>query len=253
MSSHLFKKAIEKSWAVSGAGEIYLGLYGMGYGNSPTLFQALILNHTKMHPALIEMIAEPVDYFHSLTQAGLIKTTDVERLKNGNILKSKFFKTQEDFVFSDLSNCNKTAWILPNYKANKISRMLKEAGKYSDAGKTPYNKEFTSVFFYGLGSVNLFKRISRISNAGILQWWQHLFNMSSSGKQNEKHSPVKPSMSGNIQAVFIILAIGLAYACICAILELSGLIFKYSKIAFGCVSNAIYDRLGNQTNNVVYL
>ncbi len=85
-----------------------------------------------------------------------------------------FWTKQDEFIISDLNKCNKSACILPDYRAQQLTRMLHETGMHSDVGVTEYLKARLQFRFEGLVSSSILKKASMVSITGLLRWWSDL-------------------------------------------------------------------------------
>lgn len=63
-------------------------------------------------------------------------------------------------------------------------------------------------------------KASLVHSSGLLGWWSNLINKTDLVIQQPNHSPTKPSMSGNIRVIFLLLGSGLLVAQGCMVLEL---------------------------------
>ncbi|MGF2043791.1 hypothetical protein, partial [Staphylococcus aureus] len=81
-----------------------------------------------------------------------------------------FWKLQDEFIADDLKKCNKTAWILRDYQAQQLTRMLYQSGNHSDVGVKTYFKLNLNFYFMGGVPSYLILRTSSISASGLLEW-----------------------------------------------------------------------------------
>ncbi len=206
-----------------------------GYGSTEVMY----FNEMMMSPNVIPisinvqgMFTEPIHLFEPLVQAGLINW-QIRNKQDFSIevstLKVRFWNNQIRLISKDMHKCNRTAWILPNYFAQDISRSLSKIGHHSDVGTYAYSKPFLYLQISGLFPLSLLNHYSRISASGIIEWWPNFINRTDLGKQIDVVPPVKPNMMGHTQVIFIILGIVLLIALSSLVLELSGIIFRYMK------------------------
>ncbi len=176
------------------------------------------------------MLREYLLLVQSLTEAGVLKRARTKLIASGSVLKDYMTEKQEKHLLIDLRKCNRTAWLLPNYKASIIYNKLYKSGKHLDIGKTAYTTMRLSLILYGIGSIHLLRRISFISSNGLLEWWPTFLNKTYNMFDKEILPPTKPNMSGNIQVIFIILGIGLLLAVTCMMIECRKITFRYFKL-----------------------
>lgn len=139
---------------------------------------------------------------------------------------NNFWKRQEKFISDDLKKCNKTAWLLPDYEAQQLNRMLYQRGQHSDVGVREYFKSNLNFNFEGTVFSSLIERASLIPSSGLLDWWTDLINRTDLVRRIENEPPVKPTMYGNIQIIFLLLIGGMTIAQMSMIFELHGYIFE---------------------------
>ncbi len=209
---------------------IYYGKVSIQDKNSVTFLS----NNTKPHLGLYDILVKPLDILTPLVQIGMLTMKQVQ--KSVQTLQGvDFWKKQEIFIKNDLKKCNKTAWILPDYQAQKLSRMLYKAEKHSDVGVIEYFRPNLNFYFSGAVSSPLIKRASSISGSGLLEWWSNLINRTDLVRRRDNKPPVKPTMSGNIQMIFILLAVGMSVAQILLIVELHECILRLLKCVFSMI------------------
>ncbi len=185
-------------------------------------------NNSRPHLDLYDLIVEPLNVLRPLVQIGLLE------IKNayGSTQTVNFWGKQENFIVNDLKKCNKTAWLLPDYKAQQMSRTLIRLEKHSDVGINSYFKLKLNIYLKGAVSGHLILKDSSIHASGLLDWWSNLINRTDLVRNKENRPPPKPTMSGNIQIIFLLLAIGLSIAQILMIVELHGFVTRAGKAIY---------------------
>lgn len=83
---------------------------------------------------------------------------------------------QHNLLLKDLKNCNKTAWILPDFVGHSVSRYLRKLGKHSDVGIDAYTKTHISFYVMGVMPTSLLQQFGWMSSSGLLQWWPNFIN-----------------------------------------------------------------------------
>ncbi len=186
-----------------------------------------------MHPMAINEVLKPAYYLDDFVRVGMINLTSAEMLQDGNALNERFHKIQENLIASDLSNCSKTAWMLPNYLAQISHRRLKKSEKHSDVSGKSYTSPDINFWYIGAYiTSSILQQISRIPNSGLLEWWPKLINRSDLILGPANAIPTKPNMTRNILVIFIFLFGGLSIALLCMIFELWRSMLREVKI--GC-------------------
>ncbi len=171
---------------------------------------------------------EPFNLLRPLVQVGIM---DLKKADD-SVIAVDFWKKQDKFIVDDLRKCKKTAWLLPDYQAQQFTRMLHQFGNHSDVGVNEYFKPNLNVYFIGAMPSLLIKKASSISSSGLLEWWSNLINRTDLVRRRENEPPVKPTMSGNIQIIFLFLAFGLTISQVFMIFELHGYIFRMFKASY---------------------
>ncbi len=85
---------------------------------------AKLCNNTRLHPKALEVFVEPVKLLEPLVKVGLINTQNSMIFDQGMAMVNRFWKNQNELIWSDLNACNRSAWILPEYLGHLISRKL---------------------------------------------------------------------------------------------------------------------------------
>lgn len=184
-----------------------------------------LYNNTWPHPGLYQVFVEPLDLLRPLVQIGSITLDYLKR----SALKMDLWKNQREFILVDLKKCNKSAWVLPDYEAQQMKRLLYLSGKYADVGVDDYFRFYLNLVFRGPVTPSLILKASLVHSSGLLGWWSNLINRTDLIIEQPNKSPIKPSMSGNIRVIFIFLGTGLLLAQGYLVLELHKYIKIFSK------------------------
>lgn len=193
---------------------------------------SMLRNISVPHIGLYDIIVEPLKVLRPLVENGQMHALRVAFVTQ----EVNFLKKQAKFIENDPRKCNKSAWILPDYRAQQLTRMLYQWGKHSDVGVTKYLNTRLNLRFDGLVSSTSLQRASMVPSTGLLKWWSDLINRTDLKRHPEIDPPVKPNMSGNIQTIFYMLLGGMLIAQVSMILELHEFILRYSKLHVTCVS-----------------
>ncbi len=84
---------------------------------------SFLSNKTLAPVQLYDLIVKPLDVLRPLVQIGLMNMQKAQSTIE-NVTFNYFWKNQEKFVADDLNKCKKTAWLLPDYQGQKLSRVL---------------------------------------------------------------------------------------------------------------------------------
>lgn len=191
-------------------------------GNQTNLADYL-LNTTRAYYGWYEVVMEPFKVLRPLFQVGLITLGKFQSTADAVDLMKK----QEKLIADDLGKCDKTAWVLPDYKAQQYARMLYKSSKHTDVGVDKYFRRNFNLVLRGSIPSPIIQRTSAVSSSGLLEWWSDLINRTDLVIQSETEPPTRPAMSGNIQVLFIVLGFGMLVAQIAFVLELHGYVWKF--------------------------
>lgn len=96
-------------------------------------------NYAQMHYMAINAVIESVKYFYDLVWVGIINLAGAEKLQDGNVLDDCFHQIQKNLIAIDLTNCSKSAWVLPNYLAKIFHWSLQQTRKHSYVSRYAYS------------------------------------------------------------------------------------------------------------------
>ncbi len=156
---------------------------------SPTLIEKELSSHSFLnnvsvpHLGLHDIIVEPLKILGPLFKVGLIDKWGFWKILQ-NTIQERFWIKQEKFIADDLKKCNKSAWLLPDYRAQQMTRLLHQSEMYSDVGITSYLNTRLNFKFDGQVSSSLLQRASMVSSSGLLKWWSDLINRTENGPRN---------------------------------------------------------------------
>lgn len=135
--------------------------------------------------------------------------------------KYNFWGKQNKFIANDLSKRNKTAWLLPDYKAKQFSRIPYQEESSQMLVSTHIFNQSLKILLEGEVPLLIIKSVLSISGSGLMESWSHLINRRDLLSRRESEPPVKPTMSGNVQIVFLLLPVQMSVPLILVILELN--------------------------------
>jgi hypothetical protein len=183
---------------------------------------------SRPHPNMSLLFVEPFEILRPLLQIGLMSFESFAK----SVRTFDFWGKQDAIILEDLKKCNKSAWIMPNYKAQQLKRVLYQSGKHSDIGVGALPKSYVDVVYRSHMPSSILLKTSLVSNTGLLDFWSNLINRTDLVGRLENEPPKKPNMSGNIKVIFVFLVAGLLISLICMFLELHGSILRIICEAF---------------------
>lgn len=182
-------------------------------------------NYSRMHSKALSVLAGPLSFLEDWANVTIsnIDRANIFKYKNDTrALPELFNLIQEDLIRSDLNNCSKTAWFLPNYLAQIFHRMLKKSKKYSDVSSGSYSlSEVTFYYDHSYVPSSILQQISFLQTTGLFEWWPKLINRSDLVTGKDTNILREPNMSGNILVIFVILGCGIVVAVACFAVERS--------------------------------
>ncbi len=225
-SEHFIYVGFDGSWMAAAESEVYTKLFGEANQNSSA---SQVYNNAKLHPRALEVFTEPIQLLALLVKIGLINKNNSNVFKKGKAMMNRFWNDQNELILNDLITCNKSAWVIPDYIGQTVSRKLRKLGKHSDVGTNAYNKAYLIFRYEGLVPTSLLNKLLMIKESGILEWWPDFINRTDLKIGNDIVLPTSPNMFGNIQVVFFFLGGGLAISIACVGIELLETIFNFIK------------------------
>lgn len=167
-----------------------------------------LLKKYKSHPSSIQIASDLID---GLSTQDNVSTSTILRLKQ------TIEQTDFSLLFNEIRACNKTALILPAYQCTKISEVLSRSGLFHTIGRGIYTNPNFGLSLNGMVPQYIFTRIHGLKASGVLEWWTML--LSRDRPINMKQVITKPSLSGNILMIFLLLGYGIALGALVFLLE----------------------------------
>lgn len=156
----------------------------------------------------------------------------IDRLLMTSYYEKYIQVNEEKTLFEFLKTCKCAALVLPEYDCNIFARNLSLSGHQSVfVGKERYGNSETVVFMSGLIPTYVIKRLRSIVASGILDWHSKFELAKKTFQPSEsKLVPKKPTMSGNVVVIFLLLPAGFLLSFILLICETLPVAFR-SKMA----------------------
>lgn len=131
----------------------------------------------------------------------------------------------------ELRECNQVALILPDYFIRRFAGKLKYKSENMYVGKEDLIVSIIGFTLRGYVPIQVYKKVKTVEWAGIWDRWRKLvWNRVVHGEENRnKHTTLhRPTMSGNMLIIFVLLFTGQITSTIVFVLE--SLIFYCSKL-----------------------
>lgn len=125
-------------------------------------------------------------------------------------MEDAFHDAQYEMIYSVLSECKKQAFLLPEWYAfNLQADLFKNKNAIADVGKDLLSKTIIGTNFVGFVSIPMLKRIPRLIQSGIPDWWRRYLSRTKLSFEELKGDDPKPaSIKGNTLVVFLLWTIG---------------------------------------------
>jgi len=138
-------------------------------------------------------------------------------------VEKSFSKLQQKNELEVLSRCNRTALVLPDYRTNQLAlNLTTNLASATDVyvGKDILYERGFLVKLYGYITTNMMKRVEGMMESGIWTFWMQVFRNGAVYQQDGSgYELKKPTMSGNIFVLYVLLFFGLGLATVILIVE----------------------------------
>ncbi len=85
-----------------------------------------LYTNTQIHPMARKVLTDSIKMLDELVKVGILNKYNSGKLQYSQHLKDQLKNTQDELISKSLNNCNKTAWVLPDYIAQTLHRSLKK-------------------------------------------------------------------------------------------------------------------------------
>lgn len=177
-----------------------------------------VMNHSELHPNLIKIFNE-IAFEYIQTKIDNLSVID------HSWWSRKMHETEQSILEESLDHCNQVALLLPDHLARNIAYRMRNLENIY-VGKEILQDSMTAFYLSGYIPLRIISRIKAIKWAGLWYRWRKLI-WSKTGRTvqenvRESRKIQKPTMSGNIFVIFVVLLIGLS----CSILAFLGECFR---------------------------
>lgn len=183
-----------------------------------------VVNRTKPHPEWLPgFIKMGTDDYVKTGRGDMLHSPIFmwERMR----LYSNFLPEEKKILLRSLTDCQRTALILPDYACWEYLQSAKKGSGWTSRlslGREHYSDIDWMFTFRGIISPHVIRRFMGIHQSGIWQWWVELLRRRYD-VDAPNAEPVKPAnMQGNISLIFMLWAGGLGCTHICFLLEFFG-------------------------------
>lgn len=163
-----------------------------------------VLKAAKMHPDMIKTCSK---YLQEENFTRRVDWWDAQFDLAKQFARKQFLETET--LFKIVEKCQKIAVVLPDHVGRKYYLMSKLPHVF--IGQESYYDKDYMFYLRGIVPPHLIKRIHRIAESGVWQWWIKLFSGGNFKKQLTEH--VKAArLDGNIVIIFAVLVFGICLA-----------------------------------------
>jgi len=149
-------------------------------------------------------------------------------------VEKSFMKLQQNNELQVLSRCNRTALVLPSYRSNILAlNLTANLASSTDVyvGKDILYERAYLVKLYGSITTNMMKRVKQMAGSGIWAFWLQVFRNGAVYQQDGSgYELKKPTMSGNIFVLYVLLLFGLVFSTAIFIVESRVKVYKVVKL-----------------------
>lgn len=176
-----------------------------------TLVDTGVAENVATHPFIISAFENLVQEKISPQGHNMSEAWQISR----NILAE--IRTFEEVIQQgSLEECDKTAWIMPDYISRDIYRILVTEKNMPHAflGEETFSDVDRMFCFDGVVPPYLIQRIHKIGESGIWKWWKDLFQGKDLTNKNTDRVEAA-NMKGNIVIIFVVWVGGILFSLLC--------------------------------------
>lgn len=184
--------------------------YQQHYFNAPVLTNSSRCDQTLVESGILKFTwlhRDVLNLFKKLLQERISNHSYqwYEAVQVGDKMHQEIRKKEEVILQEALQECKKTALILSDHVSRDVYKTLSaEMHKpYAFLGEESFSDIDWTLSISGLVPPELIKRVHRIGESGIWQWWVELFQ-GNRFKSSNANQVAAASMAGNIVVVFAI-------------------------------------------------
>ncbi|CAL8130184.1 unnamed protein product [Orchesella dallaii] len=184
-----------------------------------------LMNHSEILPntattmkRVTEEIFPPTLNFRMIEK----RKQEVKRVYKHMVTKS-FTRLQQDGELEIIGRCNRTALIVPDYVGHSLAlKLTKTFARKMEVyiGKDILYERAIIVKLQGSVQLSMTKRVKNMASSGIWEFWMQIFRQGAIYREDGNgYEPKKPSMSGNIFILYVLLFCGLISSVVVWLIE----------------------------------
>lgn len=178
---------------------------------SPTSLNNAVLNGTRLQSESVERVSS------YLLHRNITRRVDWFKVLQDYVSNLTRMQLEEAArLFGVVEKCQKTAVVLPDH----LCKRFYSRSEVSDVfiGQESYSEMDWMFFFSGLVPPHFIRRIHRIAESGVWEWWMHVLNGGSRIRKNFNFVNAA-NMDGNIVIIFFLWGVGVGFSSLCHLLE----------------------------------
>lgn len=182
-----------------------------------------LLEHSKIYPegrALFD------DFLHTYSDVGVVTWY--------HHLKQQFLESQEEKMWKELCGCNKTAFILPQYKCAAALVAVEKACPGNlpvTVGINPLSNSLLIFTLTGILPPHIIRHLKLSKESGVLEWITSVMEIYFDFSLSEK--PTATKLQGNVIVIFTLFLAGVLLSIVTLVLEI---IMKVGSLCFNKIN-----------------
>ncbi len=227
VSPHCLTYKREFPHMLSLTSEVYEWDKASTYNGENSVTLTSILNHTKLHPSMEKILVEKIKPFNLKSNYKHQSSHFTDYMRNN------VWQAENSVLLDFISKCNKTAIVAPDFVVNELGRRLisnNTSNVY--VSKESYSSISTSLVFSGWITRTVLNRFWWVKESGLWDWWTKFIKSSKVFNEeisSNKKGLERPSMSGNIFMLFVMLLFGGVASGILFVCEMYIVVIRYLK------------------------
>lgn len=209
-----------------------------------TELQMDLVKQSRLHPKipyLIGYFAQTLSPFYQINYRRAVEYFDDGDKKYDGVFQKWFYELEEQVLEDELLVCNKTAVLLPQFKARSFARKLlkQKASLPVSISKESYSPFYIHAIVRGFVPPYMLRNIQGIQQAGVLEWWVKYIDSSEKVPISQQKPIEAPKITGSILVVFILLICGCSIGFLVFIIEVRCWIWRFAKSTLNILIAAI--------------
>ncbi len=189
-----------------------------------TKLQLSLVRQSELHlkvPYLVGTFVEILSPLYLMNYRDAVDHFSSFETRYNGYFQKWFFEMEERIFKEDLLKCNRTAIVVPQYKAKSYARhvLTKKPSMPISISKESYSPFYIHANLKGYIPPFILRNLRGIQNAALLEWWAKNIGDSDRNPVAQQKTLEAPTMAGSILVVFTLLLSGLVLGMLVFLLE----------------------------------